>query len=78
MEWGMDWGMDISEMIRRKQMENNVKLLLTEAEEMLNKRFIEGSHKPGRRIDPVSVNRLHNVRLSDNTRRRLMKLLVIK
>jgi hypothetical protein len=57
-------------------MDNEIKTLLKEAEAMLNRKFIEGSHKEGRRVDPVTVNRLGNVQLSNNTRVRLMSLVV--
>ena len=44
-------------------MDDEIQVLLDEAEEMMDKRYIEGSHKAGRRVNPDQCNSLRNVRL---------------
>ena len=57
-------------------MDNEIKVLLDEAEGMMDKRYVEGSHKVGRRVNPNHFNFLRAVRLSNNTRIRLLSLIV--
>ena len=57
-------------------MDDEIKVLLDEAEEMMDKRYIEGSHKVGRRVNPDQFNPLRTVRLSNSTRIRLLSLIV--
>jgi len=57
-------------------MDNEIQVLLDEAEEMMDKRYIEGSHKAGRRVNPDQCNSLRNVRLSNKTRIKLLSLIV--
>jgi len=57
-------------------MDNEIQVLLDEAEEMMDKIYIEGSHKVGRRVNPDQFNPLRNVRLSNKTRIKLLSLIV--